>query len=129
MLQLVTGHRCLRYSDALSERSVFDIYESLFVPWILLCRRGGVRFVVRGLFSHAATSRMRLGFAERLVLCRYDCDFNQQLAMSAAAGGSGAEAPTVFNTSSLEALTGRTIACGNHCYGCTAGSGSSCQGQ
>lgn len=36
---------------------------------------------------------------------------------------------TVFDIGSLEELTGRRIAVDNHCYGCTAGSGSSCGGQ
>lgn len=55
--------------------------------------------------------------------CRYDCDFNQQLELPAAGG------PTVFDVGNLSELTGRRIACGSHCFGCTAGSGSSCQGQ
>lgn len=35
---------------------------------------------------------------------------------------------TVFDLTSLDELTGRSIAIDNHCFGCTAGSGSSCQG-
>lgn len=30
---------------------------------------------------------------------------------------------------SLDELSGLRVACGNHCYGCTAGSGFSCSGQ
>eukprot|EP01025_Chloroclados_australasicus_P046296 TRINITY_DN51092_c0_g1_i1.p2 TRINITY_DN51092_c0_g1~~TRINITY_DN51092_c0_g1_i1.p2 ORF type:complete len:103 (-),score=4.97 TRINITY_DN51092_c0_g1_i1:144-431(-) len=56
----------------------------------------------------------------------YDCDFNQQLALGMPKDGKDM---TVFDLQSLDDLTGRTIACGNHCFGCTAGSGSSCQGQ
>eukprot|EP00892_Ulva_mutabilis_P010330 jgi/Ulvmu1/766/UM010_0140.1 len=60
----------------------------------------------------------------------YDCDFNQQLAMGMApSSGNGGPSETVFTIESLDELTGRRIACDNHCYGCTAGSGSSCQGQ
>lgn len=87
----------------------------------------------------------------------FDCDFNQQLAIptallddsgsgaacssggggggeSAGSGGGGgssgggARGPSVFDVSSLDELTGRPIAVGNHCFGCMAGSGSSCQG-
>jgi len=55
----------------------------------------------------------------------YDCDFNQQLAL----GLGGPNPPqTVFDISSLEELEGRPIAVASHCFGCTAGSGSSCQG-
>ena len=55
--------------------------------------------------------------------CRYDCDFNQQLALQMQGS------PDVFSVESLDELTARPIACGSHCFGCTAGSGSSCQGQ
>ena len=88
----------------------------------------------------------------------YDCDFNQQLAMAmtrsgAAAGegegegeggggegdGSAAEEMrsaaaafppplTVFDIESLDELEWRKIAVGSHCYGCTSGNGSGCQG-
>jgi hypothetical protein len=35
---------------------------------------------------------------------------------------------TVFDIARLEALDGRPIKVDNHCFGCTAGAGSSCQG-
>lgn len=45
------------------------------------------------------------------------------------AAGAGAAAPlTVHDLRSLDELTGRRIELGAHCYGCTAGSGSSCTG-
>lgn len=53
----------------------------------------------------------------------FDCDFNQILDL-----GAGAGAATVFALDSLAALAGRPIATGSHCFGCTAGAGSSCQG-
>lgn len=56
----------------------------------------------------------------------YDCDFNQQLELGLG-GGQGAPR-SVFDIQSLEELTGRAIAVDSHCFGCTAGSGSSCQG-
>jgi radical SAM/Cys-rich protein len=55
----------------------------------------------------------------------YDCDFNQQLALGL--GGAGAPR-TVFDVAGLGALEGRPVAVGSHCFGCTAGSGSGCQG-
>jgi hypothetical protein len=58
----------------------------------------------------------------------YDCDFNQQLAMGIGGGG-GARPKTVFDVSSLADLGGGAGAVGDHCYGCTAGAGSGCQGQ
>ncbi len=53
----------------------------------------------------------------------YDCDFNQA---SGLAIGNGARAN--LRDTSLEALQGRSIHCQTHCYGCTAGQGSSCSG-
>ncbi|MEW5299162.1 MAG: hypothetical protein WDW36_002203 [Sanguina aurantia] len=45
-------------------------------------------------------------------------------------GGTGGvkSTPTVFSVGGLDELTGWTIRADNHCFGCTAGSGSSCTG-
>jgi radical SAM/Cys-rich protein len=53
----------------------------------------------------------------------YDCDFNQMLEI-----GLGARARTVWDVESLATLTGQPIATASHCFGCTAGAGSSCGG-
>lgn len=56
----------------------------------------------------------------------YDCDFNQMLAMEIDAG-----LPTNIldmGEHDLARLATRRIRTGPHCFGCTAGSGSSCQG-
>ncbi|MEN8765746.1 MAG: arsenosugar biosynthesis radical SAM (seleno)protein ArsS [Wenyingzhuangia sp.] len=53
----------------------------------------------------------------------YDCDFNQQLNLKIAATGKH------ISTFNLEDLQQRTIRVSQHCYGCTAGAGSSCQGE
>jgi hypothetical protein len=37
-------------------------------------------------------------------------------------------APNRIDLFDIRALGGRTIVIGNHCYACTAGAGSSCQG-
>jgi Protein of unknown function (DUF3641) len=34
----------------------------------------------------------------------------------------------VWDTTALDALAGRRVATGAHCFGCTAGAGSSCSG-
>lgn len=54
----------------------------------------------------------------------YDCDFNQMLSVAAAAAG----VRTVWDLADVGDLTGATIATGVHCFGCTAGAGSSCSG-
>ncbi|MDC3260222.1 DUF3641 domain-containing protein, partial [bacterium] len=53
----------------------------------------------------------------------YDCDFNQMLEMKV--DKKAAQHIREFERNSLEE---RKIAVNNHCYGCTAGEGSSCQG-
>ncbi len=52
----------------------------------------------------------------------FDCDFNQMLDLKVSSKGKHLKD---FN---LEELNKRTIRISQHCYGCTAGSGSSCQG-
>ncbi|HJU29177.1 MAG TPA: arsenosugar biosynthesis radical SAM (seleno)protein ArsS, partial [Candidatus Binataceae bacterium] len=56
----------------------------------------------------------------------YDCDFNQMLAIPIGAGG-GADL-TIWDIDCAEGLRGAPIATGAHCFGCTAGAGSSCGG-
>lgn len=53
----------------------------------------------------------------------YDCDFNQMLEMKVDHG-----APKHIKNFNTELLVGRKIVTGQHCYGCTAGAGSSCGG-
>lgn len=54
----------------------------------------------------------------------FDCDFNQMLGMS----HNTENGPlTIFDTD-FNGLKNRNILFGNHCYGCTAGAGSSCSG-
>lgn len=52
----------------------------------------------------------------------YDCDFNQMLALKVA---SKSDHISNFN---IEALAQREIITSQHCFGCTSGAGSSCQG-
>jgi radical SAM/Cys-rich protein len=53
----------------------------------------------------------------------YDCDFNQMLDLELAPG-----LPRHIGEADLESLARRPIVTNQHCYGCTAGSGSGCQG-
>jgi hypothetical protein len=64
-------------------------------------------------------STLSVGWDGRL----HDCDFNQMLDL-----GTDDEAPqTIFNATPASLLA-RRIAVGPHCFGCTAGAGSSCGG-
>jgi radical SAM/Cys-rich protein len=53
----------------------------------------------------------------------YDCDFNQMLDLKVAAKSQH------IDDFDMEALMGRDIVLNQHCYGCTAGAGSSCAGE
>ena len=53
----------------------------------------------------------------------YDCDFNQMLELPLESG-----MPKLIGEFDLKLLMKRRISTGDHCYGCTAGTGSSCGG-
>lgn len=56
----------------------------------------------------------------------YDCDFNQMLGLPL--GGGGTREPVHLRQVTAAALAGRPIRVAGHCWGCTAGQGSSCGG-
>ena len=70
----------------------------------------------------------------------YDCDFNQQLAIGLGEVNqqlnqeialdplSASRLKSVFDIDSVEDILKEPIAVDLHCFGCTAGAGSSCQG-
>jgi radical SAM/Cys-rich protein len=130
-----------RFADFLLRAGELDRYMALLVSSFNA-------ETVPGLMCRGTVS---VGWDGRL----YDCDFNQQLAMAMTrgagaeggeggagegagggvdSGGEGSGKPggapplTVFDVESLDELEGRRIAVGSHCYGCTSGNGSGCQG-
>ena len=54
----------------------------------------------------------------------YDCDFNQMMGLQMDIGG-----PVDVGNFDLEKILDRRIVFGEHCFGCTAGAGSSCTGE
>lgn len=75
-------------------------------------------FNPRALQNVMCTNTLSVGWDGRL----YDCDFNQMLQLPVAS-------PVKHISQYNEALLGkRNIVISQHCYGCTAGAGSSCQG-
>lgn len=56
----------------------------------------------------------------------YDCDFNQMLSIPL--GDRREETKTIFDIESISELESFPIATRSHCFGCTAGAGSSCGG-
>lgn len=101
-----------RYHDWLSRRGHLDEYMALLLEAFNPKATDGVMCL----------STVSVGWDGRV----YDCDFNQQLDISSTRMEGG---KTVFDLESLDQLTGDSVAVADHCYGCTAGAGSSCQGQ
>lgn len=102
-------------------------------------RRFGSWLQSKGQFTEYVTTLKQAHRDENLesVMCRdlisidwqgyvYDCDFNQMLALSAD-GGEGKRVH-IGALSGPDDLAGGAIRVGDHCYGCTAGQGSSCGG-
>lgn len=117
----------------------FDIsFNQLFTITNMPIMRFGSQLVSRGQFD----DYMRLlknAYQETnldTVMCRsllsvnwqgylYDCDFNQLLGLPTAVG---MKPHTHIKDISARQLTGLPIVTADHCYGCTAGQGSSCGG-
>jgi hypothetical protein len=57
----------------------------------------------------------------------YDCDFNLMLGLALPADQARPK-KTIWDIPSLDHLSGTAIATASHCFGCTAGAGSSCSG-
>jgi radical SAM/Cys-rich protein len=64
-------------------------------------------------------STLSVGWDGRL----FDCDFNQMIDL-----GTSTSAPQTIFDAAVASLEGRPISVGPHCFGCTAGAGSSCGG-
>ncbi len=108
-LLTITNMPIKRFADFLARNGQTEAYQGLLVNHFnpatvpeLMCR-----------------SLLSVGYDGGL----FDCDFNQMLEIPLGAG-----ARTIWEIESLDGLTGQRIATGGHCFGCTAGSGSSCSG-
>lgn len=113
-----------RFRDWLVERSQLDAYMDLLV----------------GAYNPAAVAglmcrdTLSVGWDGAL----HDCDFNQQLGLPCAVpalpmgarGPGGSANPSAARVADVDlaALPGRRVVTGPHCFGCTAGAGSSCGG-
>ncbi len=101
-------------------------------------KRFGSTLISRGQFSEYM-QLLRDNFSEanlQSVMCKtllsvdyqgyvYDCDFNQMLNLPIL---DCKKKPLHLSQITPDSLTGQTIAIADHCYGCTAGQGSSCGG-
>ena len=108
-LLTITNMPIKRFATALERSGRHAEYMSLLVNHFNPANLEGL--MCRDLLS--------VGYDGRL----YDCDFNQALEIETP----GPERD-IWELRSLEALEGCRVATGPHCFGCTAGSGSSCGG-
>jgi radical SAM/Cys-rich protein len=125
------------YKRVLAERFGI-VFNSLFTLANMPIQRFGAILLAKGEFDGYLDKLTHAHRAENLdgVMCRsllsvdyrgyvYDCDFNQMLDLPLARGGR-----TRTHLSDLldDDVAGNPIRVAGHCFGCTAGQGSSCGG-
>jgi len=110
-------------------------FNNIFTITNMPINRFGSTLVSKKMF-HSYMDLLKSTFsmvAKENVMCRnllsidyegyvYDCDFNQMLGIDISNN------KTHITDVKKDELVNKIIATGNHCYGCTAGSGSSCGG-
>jgi radical SAM/Cys-rich protein len=114
------------------------VFNKLFALTNLPIQRFGSTLISKGLFNEYMKLLKDNYRPENLsgVMCRntlsvdwqgfvYDCDFNQMLQLPL---GANPSRKTHLSDLSSSLLTGSAITVRQHCYGCTAGQGSSCGG-
>ena len=108
-LLAITNMPIRRFARTLEREGAADAYIALLIAHFnpetvseLMCR-----------------SLVSVGYDGRL----HDCDFNQMLDLPL-----GGKACTIWEVSDLASLEGNPIETASHCFGCTAGAGSSCGG-
>jgi len=108
-LLTITNMPIRRFADYLNACGEYDAYMSLLVNHL---NPGTTEHVM-------CRSLLSVGWDGVI----YDCDFNQMLELPVPG-----RARTIFELDAIDQLTGAPIATGEHCFGCTAGTGSSCGG-
>ncbi len=114
------------------------MFDQLFVLTNMPINRFGAVLMAHGEFEGYMTLLRDNHSAENVpgVMCRdtvsvdwqgnlYDCDFNQMLGLPAMVAGRPARLADLVRGGPLEKAC---IATAGHCFGCTAGQGSSCTG-
>ena len=108
-LYTITNLPISRFLDYLLQENKLNTYMELLVN----------SFNIKA--AHAVMCRNTLSVSWDGYL--YDCDFNQMLQLPV-----GEKTSQHLRNFNLNQLMKRSIVMGQHCYGCTAGAGSSCQG-
>ncbi len=125
------------YKNILQEK--YDIvFNNLFTITNMPIKRFGSTLISKGQFSEYMQLLRNSYSADNLssVMCKslisvdylgyiYDCDFNQMLDLPMRKAGKG---KMHINDIKVDALQDKSIIIADHCYGCTAGQGSSCGG-
>ncbi len=109
-LYTITNMPINRFKQQLKRLAAYDDYMNKLVNAFNPVAAEGV--MCRSLLSVSYDGRI------------YDCDFNQMLNMKISNG----RGPMTIFDFDYEAMINRKIMFSSHCYGCTAGSGSSCAG-
>ncbi len=107
----ITNMPIARFARRLERSQEYDAYMGLLVN----------HFNPRAVKGVMCRTLLSVGWDGRL----YDCDFNQMLDMPLVLRGRAADLDSIESLNDLEGLP---IATGEHCFGCTAGCGSSCTG-
>jgi len=114
------------------------VFDRLYTLTNMPIQRFGSMLISKGRFNEYM-ALLRNAYQESNldgVMCRsllsvdwqgfvYDCDFNQMLGLPL---GQGHRSRTHLSEVDVETLDGLPIRVADHCYGCTAGQGSSCGG-
>ncbi len=96
------------------------ISKGQFAPYMKLLKDNFSAANLDGLMCRSMVSVDYQGYL-------YDCDFNQMLGLPMHRAGAGAARPHLRDLIGQD-LDEQAIAIADHCYGCTAGQGSSCGG-
>jgi radical SAM/Cys-rich protein len=104
----ITNMPIKRFADALLRTGQQETYMKLLFD----------RFNAAALEHLMCRSLVSIGWDGQL----YDCDFNQMLDMPVS------NPVTIWDIDSFDAARFKPIATAHHCFGCTAGAGSSCGG-
>ena len=107
-LYALTNIPISRFAEMLHRKGEYAAYQELLVA----------KFNAAAVPNVMCRSMISVGWDGML----YDCDFNQMLEMDLHAGR------LTWQVESYGQLSQQPVATGSHCFGCTAGSGSSCGG-
>jgi radical SAM/Cys-rich protein len=117
------------------------VFNQLFTLANMPIKRFGSMLISKGQFNaymHTLREAHRNDNVDQ-VMCRslisvdwqgylYDCDFNQQLGLALTGGAGQTDSRLHITRASAALLEDLPIRVADHCYGCTAGQGSSCAG-